>query len=213
MDRLLIKRLVSRAEERAAALDGGATTMGPIIDSVLTEQELTEVTADPAFLAHAHVNAKHVKNKVSYGRDSMLQDDFTNAAFAAVYDEHAGYHDIAEGVEGSEEEEEAGVGDNRRKRTQSYHDLTARHHAAERQYQSQVEADASTLPQHFYRKLPAYPTKQTNKSGVQHHSHPADIALSPSSLRQQAAVADALEQYTHGNPNQAAAIEQQHHRR
>jgi hypothetical protein len=44
MDRLLIKRLVSRAEARAAAMEGGADTMAPVVDAVLSAQEITEVT-------------------------------------------------------------------------------------------------------------------------------------------------------------------------
>jgi hypothetical protein len=52
MDRLLIKRLVSRAEARAAAMEGGADTMAPVVDAVLSAQELTEVTAAGGTGAH-----------------------------------------------------------------------------------------------------------------------------------------------------------------
>jgi len=43
MDRLLIKRLVSRAEARAHAIDGGPEALAPVVDAVLSAQEITEV--------------------------------------------------------------------------------------------------------------------------------------------------------------------------
>ena len=47
MDRLLIKKLVSRAESRAAALDGGAMGLEPVVTAVLSAQELSEVAGAP----------------------------------------------------------------------------------------------------------------------------------------------------------------------
>lgn len=47
MDRLLIKKLVSRAESRAAALDGGALGLEPVVTAVLSAQELSEVAGAP----------------------------------------------------------------------------------------------------------------------------------------------------------------------
>lgn len=115
MDRLLIKRLVSRAEQRAAALDGGPVAMEPVVASVLSEQELTEVTVPglrspaaaggaankrggPAMISHMR--------RASYGRDKLLKDDFNvDDGEAAPYDEMADLRHL-EPFRGREEEQQ-----------------------------------------------------------------------------------------------------------
>lgn len=184
MDRLLIKRLVSRAEERATALDGGVATLGPAIEAVLTKQEITEATSDPAFHARTQTQARHIRNKRSYGRDAMLQDDFTNA----YYDEHASLRDLDLGI--AEGDEDGSLASTRSKgaprrhpKSYSYHDLATRQEAAEREYQAQVAADPSTLPQHFYSTLEH--ARQMNKSGQQQQTRTNEVTLTETKPNQE----------------------------
>lgn len=188
----MIKRLVTRAEERAVALDGGVTTLGPIVESVLTEQELAEATADPTHQARLATTAKHRKTR-SFGRDSILQDDFSQP----VYEDHLGIPPVSSPIAEGEEDVSSTAGTHRSSsnsthrsvrnaslskkhhpKSYSIHDLAARQDEAQREYEAGVAADPSILPEHFYPNRQQYESKITNKSGSQQQTNQANVNLS-----------------------------------
>lgn len=118
MDRILIKRLVSRAEIRAAAIEGGENTMQPIIEEVINRHQRPKSSpSSRAQSAPLHTRDTHAQLSASPTTSSLSSSSFDPVGaiesgpgiFSSTYQapHERDEHPIEEGVEEDEEEEAA----------------------------------------------------------------------------------------------------------